>query len=76
MGRTNKYFSINTHDGPRFSWNNGQYGQALRLAQLDRFYTHRQSMLGIYHKAYFIHAYPVRSDHSPVQLEILIRMER
>lgn len=39
---------------------------------MDRFYILRQSRLGIYHEAYFIHRYPVGSDHSQVQLEILI----
>ena len=50
----------------RFSWNNGQYGQARKLARLDRFYIPRHNRLGIYQKAYFIHGYLVGSDHSPV----------
>ena len=58
--------------GPRFSWNNGQFGQARRLAKLDRFYTPEVSTLGINHKAYFIHGYPVGSDHVPVQIELHI----
>ena len=61
------------HQGkPKFSWNNGQYGQARRLARLDRFYTLSQSRLETYHTAYFIHGYSVGSDHSPVQVEISI----
>ena len=57
--------------GPRFSWNNGQKGKARRLARLDRFYTPEKSKLDIHHKAYFIHGYPVGSDHAPIQLELL-----
>ena len=58
--------------GPRFSWNNGQHGQARRLARLNRFYTPNQSRLEIHHTAYFIHGYSVGSDHSPVQIELNI----
>ena len=45
--------------GHRFSWNNGQYGQTHRLAQLYEFYMPRQSRLGIYHKTYFIYGCPM-----------------
>jgi exonuclease III len=58
--------------GPRFSWCNGQKGQARRLARLDRFYSPIQSKLDINHTAYFIHGYMVGSDHSPVQIEVSI----
>ena len=58
--------------GPRFSWNNGQKGRARRLARLDRFYTPMHSQLNITQKAYFIHGYPVGSDHSLVQVEMSI----
>lgn len=58
--------------GPRFLWNNDQYGLARRLARLDRLYTPTYSRIGIHQKAYFIHGYPVGLDHSPVQLEISI----
>ena len=58
--------------GPRFSWNNGQEGHAQRLARLDRFYTPDKSKLENNHKAYFIHGYPVGSDHALVQNELSI----
>ena len=58
--------------GPRFSWDNGQKGQARRLARLDIFYTPKQSRLSIQHGNYFIHGYSVGSDHSPVQIELCI----
>ena len=58
--------------GPRFSWNNGQKGKARRLARLDRFYIPEKSKLEIHHKSYFIHGYPVGSDHAPVQIELHI----
>lgn len=62
-----------THQGgPRFSWNNGQKGKAKRLARLDRFYIPEKSKLEITHKTYFIHGYPVGSDHAPVQMELHI----
>ena len=53
-------------------WNNGQHGQARRLARLDRFYTPSPSRLEIYHTTYVTHDYSVGSDHLPVQLEINI----
>ena len=58
--------------GPRFSWNNEQAGKARRLAKLDRFYTPEKNRLGIKHKAYFIHGYPVGSDHTPLQIKLHI----
>lgn len=64
--------------GPRFSWNNGQVGQACqagqtkRLAILYRFYTPEKSKLKINHKAYFIHGYPMGSDHALVQIKLNI----
>ena len=61
--------------GPKYSWHNGQKGQARRLAQLDRFYTPTHSRLGVKHVNYFIHGYSVGSDHSPVQLEVYVGEE-
>ena len=61
--------------GPRFSWHNGQKGQARRLARLDRFYTPMHSRLGVKQSKYFIHGYSVGSDHSPVQLEVYVGEE-
>ena len=58
--------------GPSFSWNNGQKGQAKRLARLDRFYTPANSKLEINQKAYFIHRYSVGSDHSLRQVDVSI----
>ena len=58
--------------GPRFSWDNGQKGQARRLARLHRFYTPKQSKLNIHQGSYFIHGHSVGSDHSPVQVELSI----
>ena len=58
--------------GPRFSWNNEQVGHARRLARLDIFYTPKVSSLGINHKTYFIHGYPVGSNHALVQIELHI----
>ena len=58
--------------GPRYSWDNGQKGQARRLARLDRFYTLKLSRLSIHHGDYFIHGYSVGSDHSPIQIELRI----
>lgn len=58
--------------GPRFSWNNGQKGHARRFARLDRFYIPENSKMAINHKAYFIHVYPVDSDHAPVQIKVHI----
>ena len=61
------------HQGrPRFSWDNGQNGQARKLARLDRFYTPKQSRLNIHHGEYLIYGYSVGSDHSPVQIELRI----
>ena len=61
--------------GPKYSWHNGQKGQARRLARLDRFYTPTHSILGVKHTNYFIHGYSVGSDHSPVQLEVYVGEE-
>lgn len=58
--------------GPKYSWTNGQKGQARRLARLDRFYTPSNSTMDIKKMAYYIHGYSVGSDHSPVQIEICI----
>ena len=61
------------HQGsPRFSWDNGQKGQAKIIARLDRFYTPKQGRLSIHHWDYFIHGYSVGSDHSPIQIELRI----
>ena len=58
--------------GPRFSWCNGQKGNARRLARLDRVYLPTNSKIGMKHSSYFIHGYSVGSDHSPVELEVTI----
>lgn len=58
--------------GGCFSWNNGQKGQARRLARLDRFYTPKHNQLEIKHSTYFIHGYLVGSNHLPVQIELCI----
>lgn len=42
------------------------------MARLDRFYTPLHSRLGIHQRTYFIHGYPVGSNHSLVQIEISI----
>lgn len=64
------------HGGPRFSWNNGRYGQARRMARLDRFYTPVNALGNTRHTPYFIHGYSVGFDHSPVQVEICLGPER
>lgn len=42
------------------------------LPRLDRFYNHEHSKMKINHIAYFIHKYPIGSDHSLVQIEACI----
>lgn len=42
------------------------------MARLDRFYTPIHSRFGMHHMTYYIHGYPVGSDHSLVQLELSI----
>ena len=77
-GLFNGFQVLNTftyQGGPRFSWNNGQYGMTRQLARLDRIYTPSHSRLGIRCLAYFIHGYTVGSDHAPVQLELAIGEE-
>ena len=56
----------------KYSWTNGQKGQAKRLARLDRFYTPSNSNMDIKQMAYYIHGYSMGLDHSPVQMEICI----
>ena len=72
-------FQIHGHfihqGGPRFSWSNGQRGNARRLARLHRFYMPTHNRLGIHPKAYFIHGCSVGWNHSPVQLEISTKNE-
>lgn len=67
--------SFKHQGGPRLSWNNGQFGLARRMARLDRLYTPNCMRGNLRHMEYFIHRYPVGSDHSPVQVGLCLGQE-